>query len=105
MGVSMRELAPWFRPYALSLVEVARQYGLKPRVTSTFRSISEQRRLYEEYQSGRSKYPAAPPGRSQHNYGLAFDMIAEDLNWLGAVWKHWGGYWSSTDPIHFGAPL
>jgi len=100
----MSLLDPDFRPYAEALVQVARQYQLKPRVTSTFRTLREQERLYEDYRRGVSKYPAAPPGQSQHNYGLAFDMTAQDLEWLGAVWKHWGGYWTSRDPVHFGAP-
>lgn len=96
-------LHPGFRPYAAALVAVAERYGLNPRVTSTRRSFDDQRRLYERWKSGRNPYPAAAPGCSQHNYGVAFDMVVDDPQWLGAVWQHWGGYWGgSRDPVHFG---
>ena len=104
MSTSLRLLEPWFQPYAEAIVDVARQYGLKPRVTSTFRSLREQRGLYEAYLRGWHPYPVAPPGQSQHNYGLALDLTSEDNNWLGQVWKSWGGYWTPSDRVHFGVP-
>jgi len=51
--------------------------------------------------AGRHPYPVAPPGESMHNYGLAADIVCDDLEWLGHVWQHWGGYWSPRDEIHF----
>lgn len=104
MSTSLRLLDSAFRPYAEGIVQVARQYQLRPRVTSTFRSMNEQARLYDLYLRGRHPYPVAKPGASQHNYGLAIDLTATDLHWLGAVWRHWGGLWVPSDPIHFGAP-
>lgn len=103
MSTSLRSLHPDFRPWVQALLEVARQYGLHPRVTSTYRSIKSQARLYERYLAGKHPYPVAPPGRSLHNYGMAVDLVCDDLTWLGAVWKAWGGFWSSSDDIHFAA--
>lgn len=103
MAASLSLLAPEFRPYARALVEVAQKYGLRPRVSSTYRSLEEQRRLYERYVAGLHPYPVAPPGQSWHNYGLALDLVSTDNTWLGAVWRHWGGFWTPSDAVHFGA--
>lgn len=89
-------------PFADGLYRVAIQYRLNPRITSTFRSYASQERLYRRYLRGESRFPAAPPGRSAHEKGLAFDMVSDDNEWLGAVWNNWGGKWSPTDSVHFG---
>jgi len=94
-----------FRPWVQALLQVANQYRLNPKVTSTYRSLAEQAELYREYLAGRHPYPVAPPGRSLHNYGLAADIVCDDLPWLGQVWQNWGGYWSPADDIHFAAPI
>jgi len=101
-----RRLRPELRPWATALFDVATRFRLAPRVTSTFRSLSEQRLLYEKFLRGQSRFPAAPPGRSRHNFGLAFDMIAntpEGQDFLGRVWESWGGRWGGrfNDVIHF----
>lgn len=75
-------------------------------LTSTGRSRTEQVKLYRRYLAGKSKYPAAPPGTSKHELGLAFDVWHQDprvLQWLGKVWESWGGRWGGrfNDPIHF----
>lgn len=81
-----------------ALLDAARNGSL----TSARRSRSEQTRLYARFLSGRSQYPAAPPGSSLHELGLAFDMTADNLNELGALWQSWGGVWGgSVDPVHF----
>ena len=99
-------LDPNLRPWADALFEVARTYGLRPRVLSTFRSFSQQERLYRDWISGRRTTPAAPPGRSLHNFGHAFDLKtnhADSQEWLGQVWEAWGGRWGGrfNDPNHF----
>lgn len=101
MSTSLSLLDPRFKPYAELLLEVARQSGLKPRVTSTFRSVREQAQLYDRYLRGQSNYPVAEPGLSMHNYGLAIDLTSEANEWLGMVWKSWGGQWSPSDSVHF----
>lgn len=103
MGRSLFALDPRFRPWAEALVEVARRYGLRPTVTSTYRTIREQQRLYSEYLAGRHPYPVARPGTSLHNYGLAVDLVSSDNAWLGEVWRSWGGQWSPADDVHYGA--
>lgn len=93
------------------LVEVARQAGLGPVVTSTRRSRTKQAALYRRFLEGKSRLPALPPGRSLHEHGLAFDMVLarggdEGLRALGELWKSWGGQWGGDarigyDPVHF----
>lgn len=71
------------------------------------RSRAQQSLLYRRYLSGRATFPAAPPGRSKHEYGLAWDMVTEPysaLYTLGAWWRQLGGTWGGErDPIHFEA--
>jgi len=99
-------LTPELRPWALALYDVALEYGGQPSWLSGFRSIRQQSALYARWTSGRSSIPAAPPGRSLHNYGHAFDLRTRDADfqqWLGEVWEHWGGRWGGrfNDPNHF----
>lgn len=99
-----RGIQPWLAPYLAYLLEVAQYNGLQPRVTSLYRSSVRQAQLYQRYLEGKSKYPAAPPGRSYHEYGRAMDMTATNLPALGAFWQKMGGVWGGErDPIHFQA--
>jgi len=99
----VRGLAPWLSPYADWLVA---QF---PRltVTSVYRSPSEQLRLWNARAT--NPYPVAPPGRSWHQYGRAWDMVGppDDLAAAGALWESiggtWGGRFGHADPIHFQA--
>jgi len=101
-----RDLAPW----AKYLYDVGKYYDPLLVVTSAYRSPAKQARLYAKWRSGESAIPAAPPGRSLHEHGVAFDLARigknplDDplLNWLGAVWESWGGRWGGArDPVHF----
>lgn len=90
------------RPYFRWLVDVADALGLDPRVTSTIRSRAEQQRLYDNYLRGQSQFPAAPPGSSLHERGLAIDLVSRDNALLGRVWRHYvGGRWSPSDAVHY----
>ena len=107
MSASLSGLIPEFRPWAQQLYRVAAYNGLKPRITSTRRTFASQSSLYRRYLAGGSPFPAAPPGRSAHEYGYAMDMVVtpfEALAQLGALWHSWGGFWSPRDPIHFEYP-
>lgn len=107
MSADLLALIEALQPFAQRLVHLAGVAGVQPRVTSTLRSRSQQQRLYAAYLRGESKYPVAPPGTSAHEFGWAFDMIAdspEDLHDLGTVWRQWGGVWSPTDEVHFEYP-
>jgi hypothetical protein len=95
-------LQPWLQPWARWLISL----WPSSQLTSTLRSYEEQRQLYNAYLAGVSKYPVAPPGRSLHQYGRAFDLVAEPqmLEQLGQVWESVGGTWGgAADPIHFEA--
>jgi len=90
-------------------VDLAGAAGVQPRVTSTLRSHSQQAHLYKRYLAGLSRYPAAPPGTSAHEFGYAFDMLVigdDNQNDLGSVWQAMGGKWGgpNRDPIHFEYP-
>ena len=99
------------RPWAEQLVAIAqRAFGGRAVVTSTRRSVAKQAQLYRLWKTGRSQYPAAAPGTSKHERGLAFDvggLSSAELYSLGQLWESWGGRWggrfSSPDPIHFEA--
>jgi len=97
-----------FRPLARAMYQAAAAAGLRPTITSTRRSSKEQARLYRDYLSGRSRYPAAAPGKSTHARGLAFDMVVTPksaLTALGEFWESLGLTWGGRfkDPIHFDA--
>ena len=99
---SFSKLDPRFRPWAEYIYNVALYYRLNPRLTSGFRSMEAQKRLYSRYLRGANPYPVAPPGRSFHNYGLAIDLVTDDNVGLGRYWESLGGRWGgSKDPVHF----
>jgi len=106
---SLSKLQWWLRPYAEWLVSVAPSAGARSvRITSVLRSRGQQRALYSRFLSGRAQFPAAPPGRSLHEYALAWDMVTEPfsaLTTLGGWWNQVGGRWSPTDKIHFSVPV
>jgi len=107
MSSRFRGLQPWLQPYADYLFDVAVASGFRPNVTSVYRSNQRQAVLYERWKRGLSDLPAAPPGRSKHNYGLAFDLVVAqgyrsgEQAALGAFWREMGGRWYASDPVHF----
>lgn len=108
MSSQLDTLDPAIRPFASDLYDLARSQGLYARITSTRRSHAQQEVLYRRYQEGLSRYPAAVPGNSAHEYGLAFDMVISDPGYqrgAGKLWVSWGGvYGNEEDPIHFEYP-
>jgi len=106
----LKRLHPRLIPAARYLYAIGKYYDPLLVVTSGFRSSSKQAELYAKWRSGESAIPAAPPGGSLHEYGLAFDLARIGKNpltdpllaWLGAVWESWGGRWGGQrDPVHF----
>ena len=96
-----RSLDPGIRPWAQWMYDTAELNKLRPRITSTFRSVSEQRSLWEERMN--RVLPVAFPGCSQHNYGLAWDMVTDNQPALGDLWNRVGGRWGgASDPVHYG---
>lgn len=107
---SLRTLHPQLVPWAKWIYALGKSYDPLLVITSARRSPGKQSQLYKKYLRGESSIPAAPPGGSLHEYGLAFDMarIGKDpltdplLNWLGEVWTHYGGrHGGARDPVHF----
>ena len=109
MATGLRSLESWLQPAAIQLVNIAASAGLRPQVSSARRSHAQQALLYRRYLAGQSRFPAAPPGNSMHELGLAFDLKVNDesqLTDLGQVWEsNMGGIWGGhfKDPIHFEA--
>jgi hypothetical protein len=95
-------LIPGLGYYAGWLYTFARAQGLDPRVTSVRRTSAQQEALYRRYLAGQSQFPAAPPGRSLHERGLAFDMVTKDQGrTTGPIWNQMGGRWSPSDWVHY----
>ena len=105
--LELDQLQPWIAPYARWLYQVAAYYGLRPVVTSVYRSPERQAELYAAFLRGETDLPVAPPGASQHGQRLAFDLVVdgdyrgEAQAWLGGVWSSIGGAWNAADPVHF----
>lgn len=107
---SLDTLQPWLVPWAKYLLQVGRYYDGRLVATSARRSRTKQAALYRKYLEGKSQIPAAPPGKSIHEHGLAFDLARIGINpigdplldWLGQVWSSWGGrHGGQRDPVHF----
>ena len=102
-------LDPNLTAWGQYLFLIAEYNNLHPVLTSGYRSIEKQSQLYDRYLRGEHAYPVAPPGRSAHNYGWAFDLTSDNNDALGALWEQWGGVWGGRfvgrqgrrDPIHF----
>lgn len=107
------KLQPFMRQTAKEFIAWLASQGWQPVVTSVLRTYATQSRLYRRARSGRSRYPAARPGTSMHEYGRAFDVDlvlpepekSRALAKAGAVWESVGGRWGGRfrDPIHFEA--
>lgn len=109
------ELIPWFE----WIVSFVQYYDPSARVSSAYRSNSEQARLYRRFLAGLMPGPVAPPGLSLHEQGRAIDIwtvsgketasINRALELGGAAWERVGGTWGGhfktvgSDPIHFEA--
>ena len=90
------------RPYFNWLVDVAKALNIEPRVTSTVRTRREQRKLYQRYRAGNSNFPAAVPGTSKHEKGMAMDIVTTNPALLGQYWQYYvGGKWSPRDWVHY----
>lgn len=110
------------RPLAIAFVERARAAGYPVVLTSGYRSLEEQARLYAQGRTAPGEVVTnAAPGKSAHNFGLAIDFAfgnalgrptwPEDGPWFGAaqvgkaLGLEWGGDWSSfKDRPHLELP-
>lgn len=82
--------------------------GVRYRVTSTKRTWAEQERLYQRFLAGKSQFPAAPPGRSKHQLGLAIDIVFDVPGGLEVAVRSAGIHllrWAGPgDSVHFDSP-
>ncbi len=104
MAASLRGLTEPFKSTVELLLSDLRSSGVRFHVTSGRRTRAEQTRLYTEFLSGRSRLPAAPPGSSLHELGLAVDLVFESVpEWLAVaeVAPLYGLLWRRSDPVHF----
>lgn len=114
-------LHPNVQPYARALIEKAASQGIIIKVISGTRSFEEQAELYRKYKAGGPL--AAPAGKSNHNYGLAFDIgvfkgssdpelakayVPESAAYdgvgalAGEIGLSWGGNWKNKkDKPHY----
>ena len=96
---AVRNAAEW----ALSWADY---YGVPVTVSSGYRSLERQRQLRQEWELGRSKYPANKPGDSSHNYGLAWDSTVDPQyqDWWDYVRRLAGFEVLPNDRIHAQVP-
>ena len=114
---SFDTLDPGLKPWAEWLKTVAEYNGLTVQITSTRRTWGQQNSLWQRFLAcqgdpgafGGRCLPAAPPGHSAHEKGLAFDLVVNgdfrspEQEALGRYWQSLGGLWgASADPVHFG---
>lgn len=108
---SLSTLQPALQPWAQWIFRYGQSIDGKLVVTSARRSWAAQFKLYSRYLRGESALPAAPPGKSAHQLGWAFDMARVGVNplddwllmWLGKWWTYYGGlHGGARDPVHFG---
>lgn len=96
-----------FRDYVDQWFHDLRGAGVSFRLTSGFRTHVEQKKLFDRAQSGGSPLPAAPPGSSFHEAGLAVDVVwntIDDFNLGVQSAPDYGLIWAGTrDPVHFQA--
>jgi hypothetical protein len=106
-GVSGASLSGLDQNFASKFKAAAGEYkaitGKDIQVTSGLRDSAKQAELYKAYIEGRSKFPAAPPGTSQHELGRAVDVdlaSANALEKLGLLQKYGLSRPVANDPIH-----
>ena len=87
------------------LLDALRGLGYSATYTSGYRSTSKQAQLYAAWRAGKSPFPAAPPGTSEHNYGLAVDVVTDAPDAIKRLAADVAGlvWFGPTDAVHFGS--
>lgn len=104
--IALRGLDSQLRPYAEYTFQLARHYGLTPQVTSVYRGWALQQQLRQQWEAGRSRWPANRPGDSAHNFGWAFDSVVpepQQPTW-DAIRRYVGWRVPENDYIHAELP-
>lgn len=105
MGSAIFTLEPCTRSwYRAALADMARA-GITVTTTSTRRTSSEQLFLFKRFVAGQSRFPAARPGTSTHELGIAVDLVPKTPFALPAVViimaRHGFKWAGSRDRVHF----
>jgi hypothetical protein len=102
---TLRTLDTRLRPIAEAFVQLLADAGVRVTVTSARRDPAQQAKLYAAYKAGKSRFPAAPPGKSTHALGAAFDLHLDPPIYeeAGKLWESLGLTWGGRfkDEIHF----
>ncbi len=112
MSIQLRGLHPLVRERAELVLQWANRFGVRPVVTSGFRSWQDQAELRRKFVNGESRFPANIPGDSAHNFGLAFDSVLPDRlrgnplaeDWWERVREFYGFNVPANDSIHAEVP-
>lgn len=89
MTVQLRGLHPDVRARAEIALAWANHFGVRPVVTSGFRSWHEQLKLRQRFERGESRFPANLPGDSAHNFGFAWDSVLPAPLRGRPEWEQW----------------
>lgn len=89
------EVHPWFGARLQWMEDVAKLYGGRQLLISGNRTEGEQRHLYNQSRSR----PAAYPGCSQHQYGLAADAVWQPFQGITSKGKGFTYTQEETDRI------
>jgi hypothetical protein len=105
MGTSILDLEPVTRLSLRLAIEESIRLGIQFFITSTVRSFAEQLRLFLRFKAGLSRFPAAPPGKSTHQLGIAVDLVPKNPSALDDVvelmFRHGFKWAGPRDRVHF----
>lgn len=106
MSIALRGLHPEVRERAEIALDWAQHFGIPVRITSTFRTLTDQLELRRRWLAGQSRFPANAPGDSAHNFGLAWDSVvsAQDQDLWNRIRQHVGFRVPGGDLIHAEVP-
>jgi len=114
-------LHPQLRPFAQAALDWASRHGVAVQVTSALRTRAQQQALYDRYQASVRagtfgtvngvRYPAAPPGSSNHEgrwggFAVAWDSTVQPAyqDWWNAVRRAAGWTVLPHDLVHAEPP-
>jgi hypothetical protein len=85
-----------------SAEEFYKETGQPLTINSAYRTYQEQAKAYDDFINKRSKFPAAKPGSSMHESGLAVDIQEyQNQKALDILRKHGLNNKIQNDPVHF----
>lgn len=109
-GATGKDLSGLNKAFEAAIIKATDEYfaatGKKVTVTSALRDSTKQKELHNAYLSGKSKFPAAAPGTSKHERGLAVDVdlaSANAMDSMGLLSKYGLKRPVAGDPIHISA--